>query len=72
MTAAYDMPHSTGETLKVMRNKGSANHRELETDFYMSFNRVMYYLFQGGKYYRLRDIVHNQPSMDACPVEGAI
>ena len=33
------MPHSTGETLKVMRNKGSANHRELETGFYMSFNR---------------------------------
>ena len=26
-------------------------------------NRVMYYLFQAGKCYRLRDIVHNQPSM---------
>jgi hypothetical protein len=28
--------------LKVMHDKGSANHRELEKAFYMSFNRTSY------------------------------
>jgi hypothetical protein len=35
------MPHSTSQTLKVIYAKGSANHREFDSGFYMSFNKIV-------------------------------